>query len=111
MSEDGKENLDSRLVLFHNGSVPYQNRELSAQVYRNGELLECQIRTLNGHDFISTPHYGIQYIKGSGCRSDLWNPGERVIIDFTDGTFRPGDLVTIEILHDGVVISRHSCTA
>lgn len=111
-SEEGVENLDSRVVLLHNGSESYPNRDLWARMYRNDELLDCRIETLNGHDFISTRHDGVQYLSGSGCRSDAWNPGERILIDFTDGTFRPGDLVTAEVLGpDGILLSRHSYIA
>lgn len=110
-SEEGREIFDSRMILLHNGSVSYPNRDLWARIYRNDDLLDCRIETLNGHDFISTHHYGVQYLSGSGCRSDAWNPGERMLIDLSDGTFRPGDLVTIEILGPDGILSRHSYIA
>ncbi|MDT8357654.1 MAG: type IV pilin, partial [Methanomicrobiaceae archaeon] len=106
-------NFDSRITLLHTGSEPVENGALEAQIYANGALLPCRISTLNGHTFISTRHYGVQTISGSGCRSDRWNPGERIALDLSDGTIRPGDRVRVDIIRsaDGTVISRDSATA
>lgn len=72
----------------------YEKSDLSAQFYRNGEPIYVSIPTLYAHEFIPTHHYGVQYMTGTGR---LWCPGGRITIDFTDGTFRPGDLVGVEV--------------
>jgi len=56
------------------------------------------ISTMNGHDFISTSHTGIQWMGGSGCSGETWNPREQIAIDFSDGTFHPGDLIQIDVI-------------
>jgi flagellin-like protein len=91
-------NYDSRVVIVHNGTETYQNGPLQAVFYRNRALLNAVIPTLNGYQFISTRHYGVQWIGGSGCSGNTWTPGESTIIDFTDGTFHPGDLVQMDII-------------
>ena len=113
VSEYGVMNYDSRVTLYHNGTLSYINDDLYAVFYRNQEKLLCVLETLNGHHFISTHHYGIQTIAGLGCRDTRWNPNEKIAIDFTDGTFHPGDLITVEVYQrpKSTLISRHSFTA
>jgi len=88
----------------------YVKDDLSAQFFRNGEPLFVRIPTLDAHEFIPTHHYGVQYMKGTDSH---WCPGGRITIDFTDGTFRPGDVVRVEILSntDGRLISADTYTA
>ena len=62
-------------------------------------------------DMISSvpSHTGIQWMGGSGCSGVTWSPGEQICIDFSDGTFHPGDKIQIDII-DKVAkrtISRH----
>jgi hypothetical protein len=106
-------NYDSRITLLHTGSEPVENAALEAKIYANGALAPCRISTLNGYSFISTRHYGVQTISGSGCRGDLWRPGERIAFDLADNTIRPGDQVRVDIVRsaDGAVISRDSAIA
>ncbi|MDN7024420.1 type IV pilin [Methanoculleus sp. FWC-SCC1] len=107
-------NYDSRVVLYHNGTERYENDRLTARFFRNGAAITpCIIKTLHGASFIPTHHYGVQTMGGSGCREDYWNPGEKIAIDFTDRTFIPGDLVTVEIFDrdTGERLSRHSYAA
>jgi hypothetical protein len=105
----GHLNYDSRLTLLHTGNADYQNRNLKIKFLKNGQPLACAIPTLNGHDFISTSHNGIQWMGGSGCSGTLWSPGERICIDFSDGTFRRGDRVQMDVIDKvaNVTISRH----
>jgi hypothetical protein len=88
----------------------YVKDDLSAQFFRNGEPLFVRIPTLDAHEFIPTHHYGVQYMKGTDSH---WCPGGRITIDFTDGTFRPGDVVRVEILSktDGLLISADTYVA
>lgn len=113
VSESGVMNYDSHITLYHNGTLKYRNDELYAQIYRNHEKLPCVIETLNGYNFISSHHFGVQTISGLGCSNEWWNPGEKIAIDFTDGTFHPGDLITVEVYQrpKPTLVSRHSRTA
>jgi hypothetical protein len=106
----GHMNYDSRLILLHTGTTDYQNRNLRAGILKNGVRVSCTINTMNGHDFISTSHTGVQWMGGSGCSGDTWNPREQIAIDFSDGTFHPGDLVQIDVIDKitNITISRHA---
>jgi hypothetical protein len=105
----GAMNFDSRVLLRHTGTKDYQNKELKAKFFRNSQPVICTIATLNGHDFISTSHTGIQWMGGSGCSGISWSPGEQICIDFSDGTFHPGDKIQMDIIDKGTntTISRH----
>jgi flagellin-like protein len=105
----GHMNFDSRVILLHTGSISYKNNNLTAKFFKNGHIVPGTIITMDGHDFISTPHYGVQWMGGMGCSGMTWSPGERICIDFTDGTFHPGDMVRVDITDktSDVIISRH----
>jgi hypothetical protein len=105
----GHLNYDSRLLLLHTGTADYQNRNLKAEIVKNGEPVPCTIATMNGDDFISTSHTGVQWMGGSGCSGETWSPKEQICIDFSDGTFHPGDVVQIDVIDKvtDVIISRH----
>jgi hypothetical protein len=105
----GHLNFDSRVILLHTGGANYQNNNLKAKFFRNGYPLSSSIVTMNGYDFISTHHYGVQWMGGSGCSGATWNPGERICLDFTDGTFHHGDTIRVDIVDKklDVIISRH----
>ena len=84
-----------------------------AKFYKDDKLLHCDILTFNGYAFIKTKHHGVQKISGYGCQGSTWLPGERIALDFSDGTFRPDDMVMAEIYDTttGLIISRHSFRA
>jgi len=105
----GNLNYDSRVLLLHNGKTDVQNKNLKARFLKNGHLVSCTISTMNGHDFISTSHTGVQWMGGSGCSGATWSPGEQICIDFADGTFHPGDKIQMDIIDKvtNVTISRH----
>ena len=69
-------NFDSRVILLHTGKIAFQNRNLTAKFFRNGQPVSCSITTMNGHDFIDTVHWGVQWIGGSGCSGAMWSPGD-----------------------------------
>jgi hypothetical protein len=106
-------NYDSRVTLVHIGTKYYENALLKAIFYRNQKPLRAVISTLDGHEFISTHHYGVQWMGGSGCSGGTWIPGESTVIDFSDGTFLPGDRVQVDIVDipTNRTISRHQFTA
>jgi flagellin-like protein len=111
--ETGKLNYDSRVTLVNTGDASYDNAELKAYFYRNGDQISSVITTMNGARFIATHHRGIQTLGGTGSQGKKWDPRERVCIDFTDRTFHPADLIRVDIIDNrsGQVISRHSRVA
>jgi hypothetical protein len=106
----GRMKYDSRMILLHTGKTDYQNRNLRAGILKNGNRVPCTISTMNGHDFISTSHTGVQWMGGSGCSGETWSPREQIAIDFSDGTFHHGDQVQIDIIDKvtNTTISRHT---
>lgn len=113
LNDRGIMTYDSRLILLHNGTIRLENDSLNASFFRNGDRVPCVISTLNGHNFISTHHFGIQTMGGMGCSGMFWEPHARIAIDFTDGTFRPGDAIRVEIYSKTAnrLISRYSYVA
>jgi hypothetical protein len=105
----GHMNYDSRVLIRHLGKEDYQNKNLKAKFFKNEQPVTCTITTMNGHDFISTSHTGVQWMGGSGCSGITWSPGEQICIDFSDGTFRPGDNIQMDIIDKvtNMTISRH----
>jgi FlaG/FlaF family flagellin (archaellin) len=103
-------NHDSRVILLHTGTGTYQNKNLKAEFYKNGLKVNANIATMNGDDFISTLHIGVQWMGGMGCSGATWTPGEMTCIDFSDGTFRFGDTVQVDIIDKSTntVISRNT---
>jgi hypothetical protein len=89
------------------GTLNYDSR---VRFVHNGGQWSCVIETLNGAHFIPSHHHGIQWMGGSGCSGTLFTPGEQVVIDFTDGTFRPGDTVRMDIMDKDTerILSTHS---
>ena len=99
---------DSYVVIQNTGKIPYDNRKLYAKAYRNGVHIPCDIPTMNGYLFLPTSHFGIQKLGGFGSTDFLWYPGATIYIDYTKGTFRPGDTVQFEVYDrtTGTIISR-----
>ncbi|PKL65019.1 MAG: hypothetical protein CVV32_05570 [Methanomicrobiales archaeon HGW-Methanomicrobiales-3] len=90
-------NYDSYMVVKNVGDRAYDNRKLYAKTYRNGELLPCFIPTLNGNDYIPTHHFGIQNMGGFGTHDFSWYPTATIFVDYSQGTFHPGDIVQFEV--------------
>jgi hypothetical protein len=114
VDEHGVLNYDSRMVLVHSGTINYQNRNLMAKILKNDIPLNFVIATLNGNDYINHAHtQGVHIMGGSGCSGDLWTPGEMTYIEFSHGTFHPGDSVTVEMYDNTTkhIISRHTYRA
>jgi len=91
-------NYDSRVIIMHTGTATYQNNNLKALFFKNGIQVNANIETMNGHDFISTSHTGVQWMGGMGCSGATWIPGEMTCIDLQDRTFRPDDVVRLDII-------------
>lgn len=113
LDERGHLNYDSRIILINTGMREFQNNDLRAEFFRNGLKIPAVIETMNGDLFISSHHYGIQTMGGLGCSGPTWLPNEKISIDFSDGTFHPGDTIRIDVFHkrDGKMISRHVVVA
>lgn len=110
VNEHGILNHESFMTVTNIGERSFDNRKLYARTYRNGKLLACFIPTLNGYDFIQVHPYGIQTLGGPGTYNYQWLPEKEVYIDYSQGTFRPGDSVQFEVYDrdTGRVISRDS---
>lgn len=94
-NEDGILNYDSYIVVMNSGEINYKRKNLYAKTYRNGILLDSILETMNGQDFISSHHFGIQYMVGS--TGQIWNSNQRIGIDYKDRTFQPDDVVIFEV--------------
>lgn len=111
--ETGHHNYDSRVILINKGEITFVNKDLKAEFFRNGTKIPAMVETLNGDLFISTHHYGVQTMGGLGCSGPTWLPGEKISIDFSDGTFHPGDRIRMDIIEKpaGKLISSHAFIA
>jgi len=110
-NENGNLNYDSYMVVKNSGETDYKTLDLYAKTYRNGILLNSVIETMNAQNFISSHHFGVQYIKG--LKRETWNDGQSIGIDYKDRTFQPGDEVTFEVYDKTTdqIISRHKYIA
>lgn len=91
----------------------YPNRDLSAKIYSNDELLPCTIETLHTSDFISTHHYGVSTLSREGGNGDFWHYNQLLRIDISNGYIHPGDEIRVDIIEteSGTVISRDTMEA
>jgi hypothetical protein len=109
LDEQGHLNYDSRVILINNGTDLFENKNLRAEFFRNGTKISAAVETMNGDLFISTHHFGIQTMGGLGCSGLTWLPKEKISIDFSDGTFHPGDRIRMDIFQKpgGTLVSSH----
>ena len=112
-SETGKLNYDSRVTIMHTGTAVYRSNDLRAEIFVNDQPTHANIMTMNAHLFISSYHIGVQRLWGIGSTGHYWYPGAPIYLDLTDGTFRPGDLVRLDVYHKehGGIISRSEMIA
>jgi len=94
-----KINLDSRIILKNSGDEKYENDLLKAEIYCNKIKIPCSVDTFNGYEFIRSHHFGVQTLSGIGCEGKYWRPYEKLCLDLTDKTIRPGDLVRVDIIY------------
>ncbi len=101
--DNGKLDYNSYMILKNTGKDSFRNRYLSVKLSVNGVPANCNLVTLNGEAFCSSNHFGVQNIGGPGTKGNMaystarWYEGQEIFIDFSDGTFRPGDVICIEI--------------
>jgi hypothetical protein len=88
----------------------YVKNDLYPTFFKNGQKVEARILTMEAHEFIQTHHTGTQYMTGTGSK---WCPNGRIIIDFADRTFYPGNVVRVEIrdVRTGALVSADTYTA
>ena len=87
----------SILLLTNIDTKSFENDDYYAEIFRNGEQMNCVIQTLNARNFISTCHTGVQTISGPGCIGGPWNVGAQGKFDLSDRSFRPGDTIRVDI--------------
>ncbi|MFY9195489.1 MAG: archaellin/type IV pilin N-terminal domain-containing protein [Methanoculleus sp.] len=111
-AKTGSVTYASRVFLLNNGSTVYTNNDLMADFYRDRWKL-ATVSTLNGYLLIKSNHYQVRFIKGEGCRSRYWNPGEIMEVDLKDGKITPGTNVTVKVIDKRTkkVISTHTVVA
>jgi hypothetical protein len=110
----GKMNRESYVVLTNIRKESYRNRYLSVKLYVNDIQANMNLPTLNGDASCSSLHNGVKNIGGIGSEGNMdkssakWYPDQSIWIDFSDGTFGPGDTIRIEVIDTttGKIISR-----
>jgi hypothetical protein len=87
---------ENYVVVMNTGDTAYDNRNVSAKVYRNGDHLP-DIPYINEHKFLPVKPNGIRLTGGAGTDNYLWNPNARIYIDFSQGTLHPRDTVQFDV--------------
>jgi hypothetical protein len=100
----GHLNFESYMVLKNTGNTNYDNWNLFVLTYVGGEQIPAEIPTLNANEQAADHvHHLVQTLGGLGASGSrkkgnaIWPPGALLSIDYKDGTFHPGDMVTIEV--------------
>jgi flagellin-like protein len=88
---------ENKLIVKNSGTRAYDNRKLYAITYRNGDRLPCKIPYINFQYYINNKPLGIQRIGGMGTGGLSWTPEAEIFIDYSQGTFRPGDTIRFEV--------------
>ncbi|MCQ1539496.1 hypothetical protein FTO68_10960 [Methanocalculus taiwanensis] len=99
LNEMGTLNYDSRMTITHVGTAIYRSDDLRAEILVNEEDTGALINSMNAHLFIPSYHIGVQRLWGPGSNGFYWYPGCQIFLDLTDGTFRQGDLVRLDVYH------------
>ena len=105
--DPAKVNIASYVVLTNSGKQSYRNRYLFVKLFVNDNPANLNLPTLNGDASCNLHHYGVKNIGGLGTEGEMdkstskWYPEQTIFIDFNDGTFRPGDTISIEV-YDGL---------
>ncbi|MEA5038092.1 hypothetical protein SDC9_29226 [bioreactor metagenome] len=94
----GEKTYESIVTLKNIGRQSLKNSDYRAEIYINDIKQYIVIKTLSAHDFISTNHFGIQLLYGTGPTGYYWDPNQDGIFDLNDRTLHPGDLLQIDII-------------
>jgi hypothetical protein len=90
----------SVVTIQNTAPYPFPNDDLRLDLLINGEKFR-EVSTLNGHNFISSHHYGVQTIGGLGTQNQNMIPRSLITINFADNTIYPNELVTVRIYQKG----------
>ena len=96
-TKTGSWKYENKLIVKNSGTTSYDNRKLYAITYRNGERLPCKIPYINFQYYINNKPLGIQRIGGTGTDDFSWMQEATIFIDYSQGTFRPGDTIQFEV--------------
>lgn len=96
-TKTGSWKYENKLIVKNSATTAYDNRKLYAITYRNGERLACVIPAINFQYYINNKPTGIRTIGGMGTNDFSWIPDASVFIDYSQGTFRPGDTIRFEV--------------
>ncbi|PAV08930.1 type IV pilin [Methanocorpusculum parvum] len=97
---NGEKTYESIVTLKNIGKVSLKNTDYKADIYINDIKQYIVIKTLSAPDFISTNHFGIQLLYGTGPTNYYWDPNQNGIFDLNDRTIHPGDLLRIDIINN-----------
>ena len=95
---EGEKTYESIVTLKNIGKQSLKNTDYRAEIYINDIKQFIVIKTLSGHDFCSTHHFGIQLLYGPGPTDYNWEPNQDGVFDLNDGTIHPCDLLQIDII-------------
>ncbi len=100
--DGGKLTYESIVTLQNIGSQSLKNSDYRAEIYINDIKQYIIIKTLQAHDFISTNHFGIQLLYGSGPEGEVWEVGNSGVFDLNDRLLHPGDKLQIDIIDNNM---------
>ncbi len=89
---------ESIIKLKNVGDESYENDMLRCNIYINNEPSGCVIKTMNGHKFINTVHFGVQTISKGGCKDKYWYPKQIIDLDLSNSKIKKGDDVRVDII-------------
>jgi hypothetical protein len=93
----GKLNYDSRLRFINNGTMNYKNDDLMAIFIKPAVHGVAQSRPSVAHSSFLPTSWGT--VDGRvRLLGHPFTPGEQIVIDFSDATFRPGDIIRMDVL-------------
>ncbi|HJJ35120.1 MAG TPA: type IV pilin [Methanocorpusculum sp.] len=99
-NDKGKLTFASNVTLRNIGTKSLWNSDYRAEIYINDTKQFIVIDTLKADEFISTHHYGIKNLFGSGPIGYEWEAGNSGVLDLEDGKIHPGDLLRIDIINN-----------
>lgn len=106
---------DGYVTVKNSDTLAYENWNLYAKTYVNGNLIVADLPTLNTDEWIHiVGRRGVHTLGGSGASGTraghdaYWYSGSSLAIDYNDHLIRPGDCVTIEVYNksSGQILSR-----
>lgn len=106
---------DGYVTVTNTDTRAYENWNLYAKTYVNGNLIIADLPTLNTDEWIHiVGRRGVHTLGGAGASGTrnkhdaYWYSGASLAIDYNDHLIHPGDCVTIEVYNksSGQILSR-----